>query len=93
MARKEYSVNSKDLMEFVRNLVKQGNVRKIIIKDSSGKKLMDFSLTAGIIGLMLAPMLAAISALTGYAANFKVEVVHNDDGKEEATHKQEDASL
>lgn len=56
-------VEGTKLVEKVRELVAEGNVRRITIKDKNGKELVQFPLTIGVIGTVFAPVLAAIGAL------------------------------
>ena len=64
MARQEeFTINGKELMAKVKQLIAEGNVRRIIIKNKDGKTLIEVPLTVGVAGLVLAPTLAAIGAL------------------------------
>ncbi len=58
-----FSTTGEQLLKKIKELIAEGNVRKIIIKDKHGKELMSFPLTIGVVGAMLAPILAAIGAL------------------------------
>ena len=51
------------LLEKVKELIHEGNIRRITITDRSGKELMTFPLTFGVVGVLIAPVLAAIGAL------------------------------
>ncbi|HUX12408.1 MAG TPA: DUF4342 domain-containing protein [Spirochaetia bacterium] len=65
----------------IRELVKEGNVRKIIIRKPDGSVLKEFSLTAGVaiggLALWIAPILAAIGAVIGVGMNYTIEVVRS----------------
>ncbi len=64
MARQEeFKLDGKELMAKVKQLIAEGNVRRIIIKNKDGKTLIEVPLTVGVAGLVLAPTLAAIGAL------------------------------
>ncbi len=71
----------------IRELVKEGNVRKIIIKKPDGSVLKEFSLTAGValggLALWLAPILAAIGAVIAVGMNYTIEVVRSRDSSSE----------
>ena len=56
-------------MKKVRELIKEGNVRRIIIQNEEGKTLLEIPLTFVVIGTVLAPVLAAVGALAGVLTN------------------------
>jgi hypothetical protein len=59
----EFRVNGEELLTKIKEIIKQGNVRRVMIKDKDGKVVMEFPLTLGVIGAVLAPTLAAIGAI------------------------------
>lgn len=60
----DIKVMAEDLLKTVKKVLKEGNVRRITIKDKEGKVIATFPLTVGVIGVVLAPVLAAIGALS-----------------------------
>jgi hypothetical protein len=74
----EFKVKGEELLKKVKELVHEGNVRKIIIKDEKGNTFLEIPLTFGVVGVVLAPVLAAVGALAAMASNFTVEVVKKD---------------
>ena len=58
-----FEIKGEKLLETVKNLIEEGNVRKIIIKDKKGKTIAEFPLTIGVVGALIAPVLAAIGAI------------------------------
>ncbi len=60
----DIKVMAEDLLKTVKNVLKEGNVRRITVKDKEGKVIATFPLTVGVIGAVLAPVLAAIGALS-----------------------------
>ena len=78
----EILVTGNELVERIKKLVADGNVRRLIIRKPSGESLLEIPLTAGVaVGgtvTILAPVLAAIGALAALLAEFKVEIVHTD---------------
>ncbi len=62
------------LVEKVKELVHEGNVRRIIIKDSDGQTVVEIPLTVGVVGFFVAPTMAAIGALAALAADYSIEV-------------------
>lgn len=59
----EFKVNGEDLLRKVKELINEGNVRRIIIKNKEGKQLVELPLTIGVVGAVLAPVLAAVGAI------------------------------
>ncbi len=76
---REFKVKGEELLKKVRELIHEGNIRKIIIKDEKGNTFMEIPLTFGVVGAVLAPILAAVGALAAMASNFTVEVVKKDE--------------
>ncbi len=62
------------LVAKVKELIKEGNVRRIIIKNEEGKTLMEIPLTFAVVGAVIAPMLAAVGAVAGLVANCTIVV-------------------
>jgi len=67
--RETFRVNADDVMKKVRELIKEGNVRRIIIQNEDGKTLLEIPLTFVVIGTVIAPVLAAVGALAGVLTN------------------------
>ena len=59
----EIKVKGEQLIEKVKEIINEGNVRKIIIKDKNGHIVLQLPITFGVIGIVLAPMLAAVGAV------------------------------
>jgi hypothetical protein len=74
----EFKVKGEELLKKVKELIHEGNVRKIIIKDEKGSTFLEIPLTFGVVGVVFAPVLAAVGALAAMASNFTVEVVKKD---------------
>ncbi|MEI7501128.1 MAG: DUF4342 domain-containing protein [Bacteroidota bacterium] len=77
--KEEFRVKGEELVEKVKQLIHEGNVRKLIIKDEDGKVYLEIPVTFGVIGAIFAPMLAAVGAVAAMVANLKVEVVRDDE--------------
>ncbi len=77
--RDELKVRGEDLLKKVRELVHQGNIRRIIIKNEEGRTYLEIPLTIGLVGAFLAPVWAAIGALAAVAVNFRIEVLKKED--------------
>jgi len=78
MNSSEFKVKSEDLIRKIRELIDEGNVNRIIIKDATGKVYLEIPVTIGVIGVVIAPILAAVGALAAWAADFTVEVIRKD---------------
>lgn len=61
--KEEFTVNGEDLLRKVKELINEGNVRRIVIKNKDGKQLVELPLTIGVVGAVLAPVLAAVGAI------------------------------
>lgn len=59
----EFRVDGEKLIAKIRELLHEGNIRRIIIKDKEGKTVMEIPVTIGVVGALLAPQLAAIGAI------------------------------
>ena len=70
----EFRVNGDELISRIKNLVNEGNIRRIIIKDKEGKIIFEIPLTFGILGALLAPQLAAIGAIAALLGEATVVV-------------------
>jgi diacylglycerol kinase family enzyme len=79
MATKEsFSLHGENLLKKVRELIAEGNIRKITITDKAGKELMSFPLTLGVVGVVVAPMLAAIGAMAALVGECSITVERED---------------
>ena len=72
--KESFSINGEELLNKVKELVNEGNVRKISIHDKQGKELMSFPLTIGVVGVLFAPVLAAVGALAALIGECKLIV-------------------
>lgn len=59
----EFRVNGEEILTKVKELIREGNIRSIIIKNDDGKTLINIPLTVGVVGTVIAPQLAAIGAI------------------------------
>ena len=72
--RESFRVNGENLLKKVKELIKEGNIRKITIKDKAGKELVTFPLTVGFVGAVVAPVLAAVGALAALIGECTISV-------------------
>jgi hypothetical protein len=79
----EIKVTSGKLLETVKNLVRAGNVRRVVVRNAAGRTVLDVplsaGLTVGLAGAVLAPLWAALGGLAAMAAHYTV-VVERDPG-------------
>jgi hypothetical protein len=80
----EVNVLAKDLVDKVRSLIHEGNVRRIIIKDEQGHTFIEIPITFAAIGIIAAPVLAAVGAISAMAAKFTI-VIERVEPKQPAT--------
>jgi hypothetical protein len=70
----QFKVKGHELLKKIKELIKEGNVRRIIIKDEKGKVLMEIPMTFAVVGTVFAPVLAAVGALAALLSNCTLEV-------------------
>lgn len=79
-----FKVTGDEIMTKVKEIIKEGNARRIIIKNDKDETIMEFPLTIGAIGAVLAPVFAAVGTLAALATNCTILVEKRTDkeGKE-----------
>ena len=70
----EFHVNGEELLARIKKLIHEGNIRRIIIKDKEAKTVMEIPLTIGVVGVLLAPTLAALGAVAALLTEATVVV-------------------
>jgi hypothetical protein len=70
----EFKVLGKELVDKVREIIHEGNVRRIIIRDEHGHTFIEIPLTVAAIGVVAAPILAAVGAIAAHLAHFTIIV-------------------
>jgi hypothetical protein len=79
--QQELKVAAGDLVDTVKKVVHEGNVRRIIVRNGEGRTLIDMPLTAGVAGVLLMPLFAMLTGLVALFKEFTVVVEkHDDDG-------------
>lgn len=73
-----FQVKGEELIQKVKELIREGNVRKITILDKEGNTFMTIPLTIGVVGAVLAPVLAAIGAVAALVTECTIKVERND---------------
>jgi len=70
----EFSINGEDLIAKIKDIIKQGNAKKIIIKGKEGNEILAFPVTVGVAGIVLAPILAAVGAIAALATECTIVI-------------------
>ena len=70
----ELQVSGKRLLSTLKRVVREGNVRRIVIRNPRGRTVLDVPLTAGLVGAALLPVWAAVGGLAALAAHYTVLV-------------------
>lgn len=78
-AQEEYSVCGEDLLSRVKELVREGNIRRITIRSEEGNTLIEIPLAIGVVGAMLLPVWAAIGAIAALVTNCTIAVERRED--------------
>lgn len=69
-----FEVKGEDLLKRVKEIIAEGNARRITIKDKSGRVIVSFPLTIGVVGTVLAPVLAAVGAIAALISECTISV-------------------
>ncbi len=70
----EFKVSGAALLETIKQLLHESNIRRVIIKNDEGKTLMEIPLTLGVVGVLLLPTLAAIGAIAALVTDCTIVV-------------------
>ena len=93
----QFKVHGNDLAAKIKELIHEGNVRRIIVKNEQGHTFMEIPLTVATLGVVAAPVLAAVGAIAGLVAKFTIEVERDPHAKparpESAPHTATDSSV
>lgn len=76
--KEEFKVSSDELIGKIKELLHEGNVNKILVKDEKGKTLLEIPAWAGIVGAVIAPWLAALGAIAALATDCTITVIRRD---------------
>lgn len=78
----EFQVKGDDLLARIRELIAEGNVRRVTIKNSDGKTLLEIPLTIGVVGALIAPVAAAIGAVAALITECTITVTREEVGED-----------
>jgi hypothetical protein len=87
--QEEFKVSGSELIDKIKELVHEGNIRRIILKNEEGKTMLEIPLTLGLVGAALAPVLAAVGAVAALVAKLTI-VVEKDEEPESGEEKGEE---
>ncbi|HHU50951.1 MAG TPA: DUF4342 domain-containing protein [Firmicutes bacterium] len=72
--QEEFKVKGEDVVAKIKELLHEGNIRRIIIKNEDGRSIIEIPLTVGVVGAMIAPVWAAIGAIAALVAKLTIVV-------------------
>jgi len=78
MEKSKFKVKGEELLGKIKEIIHAGNVRRIIIKNEEGKTYIEIPVTVGVVGVLLAPVWAAIGAIAALAGHFTIEVINRE---------------
>lgn len=70
----EFQVKGEEIVAKIKELLHEGNIRRVIIKNEEGRTMIDIPLTIGVVGVLVAPQLAAIGAIAALLAHGTIVV-------------------
>lgn len=73
-SEEKYQVKGSELMRKIKDIIKEGNIRRITITDKDGKTLLNIPLTFGVVGALIAPVLAAIGTIAALVTECTITV-------------------
>ncbi|MVZ64791.1 DUF4342 domain-containing protein [Sphingobacterium sp. DK4209] len=82
--KETFTITGENLLKRVKEIIAEGNVTKISISDKSGKDIMSFPVTLGVIGVVFAPIFAAVGALAALLTECKITVERSEKPAEDA---------
>jgi hypothetical protein len=75
----EFRVNGSEVIQKINELIHEGNIRRIILKNEEGKTLIEIPLTLGLVGAAFMPVLAAVGALAALVVRMTIVIEKVDD--------------
>lgn len=73
-AKEEFRVDGDELVKKIKQIISEGNVRRVVVKSDKGATLVEFPVTVGVVGLVLAPTFAALGALAALVTKCTIVV-------------------
>lgn len=81
--RDKFRVAGDKVIATIRELIREGNVRRVVITNEEGRTLIEFPVTIGVAGAVLMPVWAAVGAIAAIVTNCTIEVERTDEPEEE----------
>ena len=78
----EFKVKGDELLGQIKELIREGNVRRVTIKNTDGRTLLEIPLTIGVVGALIAPVAAAIGAVAALVTECTVTITRDDEAGE-----------
>jgi hypothetical protein len=75
--QEEIKVTGQELLSTLKQILKEGNARRLLVKDGAGKVLVDVPLTLGVFGVLLVPFWATVALILASARGFVIDVVRD----------------
>lgn len=75
MQNEEFKVTGEEVISKVKEIIKAGNARRIIIRNEEGKDIIEIPLTLGAVGVLIAPALAAVGAVAALLTKCTIVVI------------------
>jgi hypothetical protein len=72
--REEFKLDGGKVVDKIKELIHEGNIRRIILKNEEGRTLIEIPLTLGVVGAAFLPVLAAVGAIAALAASMTIVV-------------------
>ncbi|MDZ4674323.1 MAG: DUF4342 domain-containing protein [Gemmatimonadota bacterium] len=80
-ATEEHRVSGEGLVAKVKELIHQGNIRRIIVKNDEGRSILEIPLTVGLVGAVLLPVMVALGAIAALAGSYTLLVEKHASGE------------
>jgi len=77
----EFRLKGGEILEKLKEVLHEGNVRRIILKGDDGRTFMELPLTVGVVGALIAPVWAAVGAVAALASNLTIVVEKSEDDR------------
>jgi len=82
--REKHRVSGDSVVGKIKELIREGNVRHVVIKNGEGRTLIEFPVSIGLAGALLLPVWAAVGAVAAMVTDCTIEVERNEEEEEEA---------
>ena len=81
--KEEINVMGNELIDKIKNIIREGNVKKITIKNEEGESVLEIPVTAGVVGLVLFPYIGILGGLAAMLKEYKLEIKKENEEEEE----------